>query len=169
MISLKEKLLANSKLDEKTECIEWQKFRNPQGYGSIHLDGRIGKVWRVHRLMWTIEMGEIPKGQVVRHLCHNPACININHLAIGTQKENVNDMYNAGRKDILKGSRLTQSKLTEAQVEEIRFLYERKGNGNQPFKNNREAFGYGKLALMFNVSRGTIWKIIKGRNWRHVT
>lgn len=34
---------------------------------------------------------------IVRHRCDNPPCININHLALGTQKDNVRDSIERGR------------------------------------------------------------------------
>ena len=41
--------------------------------------------------------GEIPKGKQINHTCHNPKCCNPEHLYAGTQQENVDDKYNAGR------------------------------------------------------------------------
>ena len=39
-----------------------------------------------------MKFGEIPKGMVIRHKCDNPNCCNIEHLEIGTQKDNIEDM-----------------------------------------------------------------------------
>lgn len=49
------------------------------------------------RYMWTLIHEEIPAGQVVRHKCDNPFCINTDHLELGTQKENIRDMIERGR------------------------------------------------------------------------
>ena len=52
----------------------------------------------LHRLMWEAHNAEpIPEGMVVRHTCDNTRCCNPNHLVIGTQQENVDDMYERGR------------------------------------------------------------------------
>ena len=57
-------------------------------YGRIHRDGR----WiHLHRFMYTLSKGEIPKGLVVRHTCDVKQCINPDHLIIGTHKDNYND------------------------------------------------------------------------------
>jgi len=37
------------------------------------------------------------EGQIVRHLCDNPACFRYDHLAIGTQADNLADMAAKGR------------------------------------------------------------------------
>ena len=35
----------------------------------------------------------LPKGMIVRHLCHNPKCVNPLHLRVGTQSENGRDTW----------------------------------------------------------------------------
>ena len=50
-----------------------------------------------HRLTWQRRFGEIPAGLVIMHACDNRACINIDHLLLGTQGDNVRDMIAKGR------------------------------------------------------------------------
>lgn len=38
-----------------------------------------------------------PRGKVMMHSCDNGLCVNPAHLSIGTQKENLHDMYRKGR------------------------------------------------------------------------
>ncbi|MFN3558922.1 MAG: HNH endonuclease signature motif containing protein [Brevundimonas sp.] len=51
-----------------------------------------------HRLAWMIANDRpIPKGQVMRHSCHNPTCCNPAHLSLGTVADNNADTRKAGR------------------------------------------------------------------------
>lgn len=65
------------------------------GHGQIAgLDGvNIG----AHRLAWILRYGEPPAGMLIRHHCDNPMCVRIEHLALGTQKDNMADMWKRGR------------------------------------------------------------------------
>jgi hypothetical protein len=59
-----------------------------------------GKRHYVHRLAYceahAIDIEDIV-GQVVMHTCDNPACINPEHLRLGTQADNLADMLSKGR------------------------------------------------------------------------
>lgn len=77
------------------DCIEWDMalFRN--GYGKVWHNGRVR---RVHRVVWEEENGRIrSKKLVVCHRCDNRACINIEHLFLGTAFVNMRDMVAKGR------------------------------------------------------------------------
>jgi hypothetical protein len=65
------------------------------GYGQVWFRGNN---WRAHRVAWTKANGEIPDGLWVLHKCDNPACINVDHLFLGTAKDNADDRWAKGRK-----------------------------------------------------------------------
>ena len=76
-------------------------------YALIQLDGgyKYGDrmMRRLHRVAWEAHNAEpIPEGMVVMHSCDNPACINPNHLSLGTPKDNTMDMIAKGRDGCLK-------------------------------------------------------------------
>lgn len=58
---------------------------------------RDGRKWYVHRWVWTLMHGPIPKGVQVLHRCDNPACFRLDHLFLGTQGDNMRDMVEKGR------------------------------------------------------------------------
>lgn len=81
------------------QCWPWQAAKSGFGYGRFKLDG---KLYSPHRLIYAFTRGPIPDlpqfhGAVVMHTCDNPACCNPAHLKLGTQVENVGDMFAKGR------------------------------------------------------------------------
>ena len=79
------------------ECIEWDMCLDARYYGRKSVKTAVG--WRpmlVHRLVWEEVRGPIPEGMSILHRCDNPPCINIDHLFIGTQGDNMRDMTAKG-------------------------------------------------------------------------
>ena len=66
-------------------CIDWVGQVNLQGYGIIYVNGRN---LRVHRYIWELEVGPIPEGKVIDHICHNRVCCNVDHLRVVTVTQN---------------------------------------------------------------------------------
>ena len=62
-----------------------------------------------HRIAWEAARGPIPEGMVVCHHCDNPPCVNIEHLFLGTQADNLRDMRSKGRE----GSSITAHNRTK--------------------------------------------------------
>jgi len=53
------------------------------------------------RVLWETLNGTVPNGHEVRHKCDQPACINPDHLELGTREENLEDSRRRGRKPAL--------------------------------------------------------------------
>jgi hypothetical protein len=95
--------------------------------------------------------GEIPPGMWVLHHCDNPPCVRPDHLFLGTQSDNMQDMIRKGR--------MSNSKLSESQVTEIRQQYGRRGKG-------------GKSSIVlgreYGMSPSTIRQIVSRLTWKHI-
>lgn len=78
-----------------TPCFLWKGLVDKKGYGRTRHDGRMRFA---HRVAWTVNVGPIPKSLFVCHRCDTPACMRIDHLFLGTNKHNLDDMTRKGRK-----------------------------------------------------------------------
>lgn len=56
-----------------------------------------GKSTSASRMCWEIVNGEIENNLFVLHSCDNKYCINVDHLRLGTQQDNINDMWERDR------------------------------------------------------------------------
>lgn len=71
-----------------------QKPRLSDGYALV---GSQNKMVLAHRLVWEHHHGPVPEGLEVRHVvCANRRCCNIDHLAIGTRSDNMQDAVRDG-------------------------------------------------------------------------
>ncbi len=104
---------------ETDDCVEWPYSINKNGYGKVKYKG---KRTYVHRLALMLVVGEGPEDKpLALHkpaICHNPNCFNPRHLYWGSYKDNNADTILDGTST--RGERSGASKLTEAQVLEIR-------------------------------------------------
>lgn len=96
-----------NRIIETDNCIEWNNYRDVGGYGIFRFNGKLNLV---HRLVWELKNGFIPKAMEICHHCDNPSCFNPKHLFIGTHRDNMLDMKykyrqsTSARSLLLKGS-----------------------------------------------------------------
>lgn len=131
-------------------CWIWTGTSTSLGYGELRLNK---KRHYAHRFSYQIHKGQIPDGLVVRHQCDIPACVNPEHLKLGTQRQNVIDSVVRGRANRPKGARNGSAKLTPEQVREA-FL-----------SNDSDC----EIARRLSVHSSTIRNIRLGRVWRSAT
>jgi hypothetical protein len=137
------------------ECWPWLGCKHKSGYGRISAGGYGGRMLDTHRVSWELHNGPIPEGEgyhgtCVLHRCDNRPCCNPNHLFLGTNDDNMADMVAKGRAHSLRGEANGNSKLTAAQVAEIR-----SATGAQS-----------RIAARFGISQALVSKIRRGENWQ---
>lgn len=134
-------------------CFEWAGYLQTDGYGTFYPGDKASSL--AHRTSWEIHNGPIPEGLFVLHKCDNPKCVNPDHLFLGSQQENVDDMIRKGRKvydAAPQGERHGGSKLRTVDVVSIR-------TSDLPD---------GVLAKAYGVARTTINRIKSRALWASV-
>jgi hypothetical protein len=133
-------------------CWEWTACLNKEGYGAFWANG---KDVSAHRFSFQLHHNRlIQEGLCIMHICDNRKCVNPNHLSEGTLHENNTDRMNKGRSAV--GEKQGLSKLTEAQVLEIREKYSQGGTTQQ------------KLGEEYGVSQTVIGYIVRYEIWTHI-
>ncbi len=97
-------------------CWLWKGGTDRAGYGAYKW---AGKKMGAHRASYYIHFETIADGMMVCHRCDNPLCVNPDHLFLGTNQDNMQDMVSKGRGEEVYGF-TGRSKLTASDVEEIR-------------------------------------------------
>lgn len=138
--SVIEKLAHYSMPEPNSGCQLWLAGTNRHGYGRVWLDGGPELA---HRVAYEEANGPIPEGLKVLHKCDVPACVNPNHLKLGSQSDNMADMVGKGR---------FYSKLSASDVLAIR----------------DSAASATCLAKQHRVDASLIRMIRQRRIWRHV-
>jgi hypothetical protein len=137
-------------------CWVWQGHLHPNGYGTISLGGDRGKMVYVHRLAWELAYGPIPADMYVCHHCDNRACVNPEHLFLGTATDNMRDMWAKGRARVptfAKGEDHWNARITAAQAREI---YARHQAGEKAADLGRE----------FGITPENVRMIARGKTWK---
>jgi len=156
---------------DANQCWEFQGHVANHGYGNywyisetqLDAEGKPRKRYiTAHRFSALIEPRIGTKinaqGACVIHHCDNKICVNPNHLTVGTQADNMQDMIAKGRSNytIYEGEANGRSKLTEQAVREIRSLYQ---PGVVTCKQLGEQYGVTEDAVRYVLKKG--WKHVK--------
>jgi hypothetical protein len=146
-------------IDRSGECWVWTASTSLSGYGRISFvlpDGR-RKLLQAHRVMYELVHGPIPAEMVVRHSCDNPPCCRPDHLLLGSQAENVQDMVDRGRHGhgMTIGEDHVLAKLTVGAVVELR-------------RDRVAGATLAVLAARYGIGKTQVARICRGESWSHV-
>jgi hypothetical protein len=120
-------------------CWLWTGATNNKGYGVSGIGN--GKIQLAHRL--AASFAEDIDDRVVMHACDNPLCVRPDHLRIGSQQDNMHDMYVKQR---------SNNKLNRIAVLDIR----------------TKALSRAAYAKKYGVSEYTIGDVQRGATWTWV-
>jgi hypothetical protein len=150
--SLLDRLREKYRVNPATGCWEWTASLKRNGYGQIGVRTPKPTMLDAHRASWIAHRGPIPRKMQVLHTCDVKACVNPDHLWLGTQKDNVRDMFDKGRSNprALKGEEHYAARFTWEQIEAIR-------------ADQRTQVA---IATDYGVRQGYISKIKRNQKWR---
>lgn len=141
------------------ECWLWESCVDKDGYGLCSCILKTGirkRTLKAHRVSYYLEYRTIPEGLCVCHKCDTPRCVNPFHLFLGTHADNRHDMDAKGRGNPHSGNTHWQSKLTENQVHEIRFL------------RHIKKLSLKEIADFFGITYSNVGQIARGTAWKHL-
>jgi hypothetical protein len=148
------------RVNKTATCWLWTGAHLEKGYGrmSVPVEGKT-VVRSTHRIAWELYHGPVPDGMLVCHRCDTPACVNPDHLFLGTHSDNHRDSYQKGRRRpprfVGTGENNPSAKLKEADVIAIRKL-------------RGEGIGCAAIARRFGVSEALVRRIDRRVIWRHL-
>jgi Pectobacterium phage endonuclease len=144
-----------SKVKRSADCFVWTGGTAGAGYGVFRLS-RPRRQEYAHRLALERKLARpLERGEMVRHTCDNPPCVNPDHLLVGDQTQNMADSITRGRFARGEDKPLT-ARLTAQDVREIRALIKVPGVTQS------------ELARRYGVTRTSISHIKSGRTWAHL-
>lgn len=132
-----------------SSCVEWTRARDSAGYGQLW-DPALRRVIYAHRRAYEVAHGPIPDGMVVMHSCDNPACVNVEHLELGTHRDNALDKQRKGRGNQPKGLKNGRCKFSDDVVQRMRALWQ-SGELSQT-----------EIAKRFGASSSNVSRIVRG-------
>lgn len=136
-------------------CRDWRAAGDSGGYGKMW-DGE--RLQYTHRLAYEVWIGPIPEGMKILHGCDRGCCIEVAHLMVGTQAENMADKAIRGRArngaEFRRGELAPNATLTNDQAAGIKAL------------RNNVTVTAERVARRFLTNEATVRAIWSGRAWK---
>lgn len=137
-------------IPNKNGCMEWTGSKFPNGYGQIKIKG---KMMGAHRFSWKLINSHIPEKMCICHICDNKICVNIEHLFLGTVKDNCLDKVS--KKRSVFGERNGRCVIKESDIQKIR-------------KELSKGIDQRDIAKKYGVAQTTISAIKLKKSWKYL-
>lgn len=148
------------------DCIDHGKTGNAGGYAACWFEHSYSAL---HRKAFCLANGKTLadiRGQVIRHKCDNPRCINPEHLLIGTHSDNMRDAVDRGRHannlknfnqtvNRLRGEAQAHSRWTSGDIHNMRSMY-------------LDGAKQTEIAKLFNCRQTDVSRIVNRKAWQHI-
>jgi hypothetical protein len=146
---------------EDGDCRLWSRATNgKKGYGVL---GVLGTLLLAHRAAFAAYNAPVLPGQIVRHKCDRPLCVNPAHLLLGTHCDNARDAIERGRQSrggrhsaTMKGRLPSGQKHYRALLTDIEVDYARRLRG--------VGLTYRTIAAELGVKERTVVAVCNGEN-----
>lgn len=154
--TLAQRLEDYSMPEPNSGCLLWLRGVTKFGYGWVRANGAARLA---HRVSYELANGPIPAGMCILHKCDVPACINPDHLRLGTQIDNIADMRAKGRssdgrpRPDARGERNGNNKHSEKLM-----LAVKRADGT-----------YAEIARIYGVSETAVGYVKRGIQWAHLS
>jgi hypothetical protein len=156
-------------LKDPSGCWIWMGSMGPGGYGQVRIEN---KLRRANRVAWELSRGPVPEGLLVCHRRDVRACVNPDHLFLGTHQDNSDDKWAKGRAVVLTGDRngMRRSperahralgddnphrRVTSDQVSEIRSMH-------------AQGASQAAIAKIFGIHPSNVSLICSRKTWGHL-
>lgn len=161
---------SNMKRDPNTGCLLWTKGTFKSGYGAVRFNG---KTECAHRVAWILTYGSVPERMHLHHLptCKKTCC-DVSHLQLLTPSQHMQTSHQTGQipptythalptgndhwshkhpERVPRGEKHKSSKLTDAQVEQVREL-------------RKQGVFQRTIAKMFGIEKTQVGRIERGES-----